>query len=531
MSGTSNWGIRRKLFSIVVLILIGHIVLLVFMGSTLFEKFYLNNKVENLESGARKILYAYSEDPDSFYDQIQEVMNQNIHVSLYRYDGENITSIYIYPNIGNIPYRLETYPPPDIDTLPDSIKDRLKEMDRQQKKGLKERFDNTSEEFNIDMGQVPNNQDPKREPDPFHDNSISLSVKVEDGLYLYMITPKDFIKSTADQAVLYSAFLSIGILAAGSIVIYFLVGKMTRPIQEIQTVAEQISHLDFSKKCSVTSRDEIGLLAESINDMSDRLQANIQRLIQANEVLQNDLIRQQKTDRMRQQFVANVSHDFKTPLTLMISYAEALTEESLSPQGRNCCEIIINEGNQLSQMVGRLLQLSKLENGIDQLSTSIFCLDEVLDETIRAYQILAEKKQITISKNVDEPYIVSADYQKIQQVVNNLFENALKYTSEGGSVQVQAFQQGNLCKVSIVNTGEPIASEDLESLFDSFYRGDKSRSRAEGYGLGLAIVKTVMEAHHQAYSVENTPEGVCFWFQIPLADMDLEDDFQEDDIG
>lgn len=133
------------------------------------------------------------------------------------------------------------------------------------------------------------------------------------------------------------------------------------------------------------------MLAGSVNQMSDDLQAAVSRLVEANEVLQNDLVRQQQTDRLRQQFVANVSHDFKTPLTLMISYAEALAEEETDPRRKESCEIIIAESNRLSLMVGKLLELSRLESGVEKAQLSIFCLSEVLDSAVRSHRILTER--------------------------------------------------------------------------------------------------------------------------------------------
>lgn len=251
--------------------------------------------------------------------------------------------------------------------------------------------------------------------------------------------------------------------------------------------------------------------------MSSELQNSISKLVQANQVLQNDLVRQQQTDQMRKQFIANVSHDFKTPLTLMISYAEALAGQELTAGGREYCDIIVSEGNKLSQMVGKLLGLSKLESGIDRVEKSIFCLNEVIDQVIKNQGILTEKHGLTVTRLVGDEFIVCADFAKIEQVVTNLFENAVKYSPEGGRITITTERDADKCRVSVENTGDPIAQEDLDCLFDSFYRADKSRSTGQSYGLGLAIVKVIMEAHRQAYGVENTDTGVRFWFELELA--------------
>ena len=362
------------------------------------------------------------------------------------------------------------------------------------------------------------------------DGSITLTTRLDDNLYLFMDSPRGYIKSSADLAVKYTAFLSIIILLIGSWLIYLAVDRMTKPIRNIQEVADKISRLDFSQNCPARGSDEIARLATSINNMSDELQSNISRLVEANDILKSDLERQQQTEQMRRQFIANVSHDFKTPLTLMISYAEALSEQAHGEQAQECCEIIIGEGNKLSAMVGRLLELSRLESGVARAEKSIFCLSEVLDESVRSLRILTEPRGIQVRRCLDEEFIVCADYTKIDQVVTNLFENAAKYAPKGAVVTLRAQRAGvDACRVSVENTGAQIPQEDISSLFDSFYRGDKARSNdGQSYGLGLAIVRGIMDAHGRPYGVENIEGGVRFWFELELADLDDTDDSSGD---
>ena len=157
----------------------------------------------------------------------------------------------------------------------------------------------------------------------------------------------------------------------------------------------------------------------------------------------------------------------------------------------------------------------------------------MLDNAVRSHRILTERKRLTVKKELEEEYIVSADYSMIEQAVNNLFENAVKYSPEEGVVRLRVQDGGaGLCRVSVENSSPPIAEDDLGSLFDSFYRADKSRSReVQGYGLGLAIVKVVMEAHRMDYGVENIEGGVRFWFCLPLAEIGDETDLGEDSHG
>lgn len=508
MSGWNKWGIRRKLFSVIILILLFNVVVLLVMGSTLFAGFYQSNKIGELKKSANQIRQAYQQNSETFYDEISLIENENTLVSVFSVGDDGSLKVLYHSRADKGEGRSSEVP---RDLPPMVPSNKMEEW----KKELLTRIQDLDESFDV-QGFGARSGNGRMD--------ITLATRLDANLYLFMQTPKDFIRSTADLAVIYTALLSIGILLIGSVIIYFVVARVTKPIQQIQKVAGQIAKMDFSDRCEIKGGDEIAMLGTSINHMSEELEASIEKLVEANQVLQNDLVRQQQTDRMRQQFVANVSHDFKTPLTLMISYAEAIAESAQNDHLQEYCEIIIGEGNKLSQMVGRLLNLSKLENGIDQVEKSIFCLSEAFDQVINNQRIITERQNVTAKKELDEEFIVYADYQKIEQVVTNLFENAVKYTPPGGTVVIAASRQNGKCHVSVINTGDHIAEEDLENLFESFYRADKSRTRGtQSYGLGLAIVKVVMEAHGQRYGVENIDKGVKFWFELELSDLNDEE--------
>lgn len=551
MSGWSNWGIKRKLFAVIVLLLALQVIILLFAGSYLFEQFYTASKTAEMKNRAQSIRDAYAQSSETFYDEIDSAEYENVVVTLYAFGPEGELQTVYHSRSGhdaNAPWRNR----PDMPPAPE---------DNQQwndiPEGFVERLKNTSSGFDIHVdipektelsgrpqkdpqGKNPQEKNPQQKDSQgkvllevrrgMPDGSISLVTRLDDNLYLDIFTPRGYIKSTADLAVKYTAQLSIIILLLGSVAIYFVVGRLTRPISRIQEVADKIARLDFTQKCEITSGDEISRLGQSINDMSDKLESAIGKLVSANEVLKSDLERQQQTERIRRGFIADVSHDFKTPLTLMISYAEALSEER-EGRDKEYCDVIISEGNRLSTMVGRLLELSRLENGADPVEWSIFCLSEIVDEAVGHHRILTEKKRISVTKTLDEEFIVHADFQKIVRVVTNLVDNAVKYTPENGRIAVHAGRRGGVCRLEVENTGEPIAEADQERLFDSFYRGDKSRGGSHGsYGIGLATVRAIMEAHGREYGVENIDDGVRFWIELETADFDEEPEDDPDEI-
>lgn len=551
MSGWSRLGIRAKLFSVILLILSANLIILLFAGSYLFERFYTQSRISELKNSARNICEAYDLDSSNFYDEIGLAENENAIISLIAQD-ENGQFTVIYHSRAPWDMRPDVPLPPKDQSqiLTPEIQERIGVADEEFDIWLddggaaagepRHREEPPPAEAQTEEGGYPppqgegNNDNKNRKDNAWKDRNkkneegfIALSARVDENLYLYMFTPRGYIKSTADLAVKYTALLSIAILLVGAALIYMIVWHITKPLKKIQSVTDKLTHLDFSEKCEVTSGDEISMLAQSINDMSGELEASIEKLVSANEVLKNDLVRQQQTEQLRRQFVASVSHDFKTPLTLIISYAEALGESQKDIRDRECCETIISEGNRLSKMVGRLLELSRLESGVNTVEKSLFCLSEIVDGVIKNHRILTEKKQLTVERCMDESAIVEADYAKMEQVVTNLFENAVKYTPDKGEIRVRSICSGGLCRMEIENTGVHITEEDISHLFDSFYRSDKARTESSNsYGIGLAIVRVVMEAHNRAYGVENTRDGVCFWVEMDAPEF--EDEAEEE---
>lgn len=540
MSVWNKWSIRTKLFSIILLILVLNLCLLFFAGSYLFGRFYQSNKTAEIKESARLIQDAYTENSDTFYDEIRNIENRNATVTLFMLNADNTVNITFHSRMNRENMRQEDMRP-DMPPPPEESFDKLREFLKNQLLRLE---NGSNVEISIplwmkqegkpemaDQGNPGKNNGRDYTMRNLHmDNSVlSLVDRIDDNLYIYIETPLQYIKSVADLAVQYTCLLSIAILTCGSLFIYFIAGRTTTPIRNIQQVADKIARLDFSERCKADGGDELARLSNSINNMSDKLQASISQLVAANEVLQSDLDRQQKSDRMRRQFVANASHDFKTPLTLIISYAEALLQPPDDETRQEYVSIIISEGNKLSGMVGRLLNLSKLESGAESVELGPFCLREVADDVANKQQILIDKKKIWLSKQIAPDLIVNADYYRIQQVITNLLENAVKYTPEGGQIWLSASTNGDVCTISVENTGAHIDAEDIDNLFDSFYRADKSRTNSkDSFGLGLAIVKAVMEAHQRPYGVENTPGGVRFWFELTLAGLDEDDPDEEE---
>lgn len=490
-----NYSLKNKLFLAILCVLIFNVILSSILGTTMFDRLYTNDKISSLKNGVNNIKSIYLK--GNVYETVEEIID---------YEAQNMTICIFTLNtksgIGEIEYysrqKYFTLNPFDNEIL--GIINNL-----YRENSFSELEKNNFYIKNIETGR--------------QDVNIAVLSKIEGSRYILMQTPIKFIEDISYSAIKYSIYISIFSLLVVAIIMYFVADKTTKPIRQLQLVADKISRLDFSERCDILSKDEVGLLSFSINNMADKLQDYVAKL-------KEDLLRQEKTDKMTKQFIANVSHDFKTPLTLIMSYSEALMdlEDIDEKTKKEYLNIIINEGNKMSEFVQELLKLSQLEGGIIKLEKSNFIINEIIEDTINKNSILTKDKNIEIIKNIKDNSIVFADYFRIEQVFQNLYENAVKYCEPSGTIKVSTSIINSKCRVSIFNSGTNIHDEDIENIFISFYRADKSRNNKGSYGLGLAIVKAVMDMHNEAYGVKNVENGVEFWFELQNAEISLEEE-------
>ena len=365
-------------------------------------------------------------------------------------------------------------------------------------------------------------------------NTIDLYGQLSNGYYVFLSTPKEQIALATQLATQYYVILACFTLILLTIATYFQAKRFTRPIQAIDSTAQRISQMDFSLPCNIKTGDELQNLSDSINIMSQNLQKYIEEIELNQELLQKDLERETKTNSMRRDFIASVSHDFKTPLTLIRAYTEDLASKTNDDETiQETCRIILKEDERMTNLVTQLLQLSKLEGGVGTLEVSLFPIDEAIGEIINNSRILLESKNISLTFNTNnhEEHLVYGDYSKILQVLHNLFENALKYCPANGEILIHSVNiSENKYRFSIVNSvDKPLSNEELDDIFISFHRLDKARSNdGQNFGLGLAIVKAIMNLHNQNFGVYNLPDNkICFFFEL---DSDTEAANVDDEI-
>lgn len=320
-------------------------------------------------------------------------------------------------------------------------------------------------------------------------------------------------------------FVGIVVILAGSILIYFITRHITMPIKRLSELSEKMSNLDFDARYETSRRstEEIDTLGNSMNVLSERLKTTIGELKEANAQLKKDIDEKVQIDEMRKEFIANVSHELKTPIALIQGYAEGLVEGMAEDKENRdyYCGVIMDEAGKMNRMVRQLLTLTALEFGGERLSVERFDLTELIASVISSSGVLLKQNELTVDFDGKEPVYVMGDEFKIEEVITNYLTNAIHHVGGGEKkiqIRIDHRRDGKEVCVEVFNTGNPIPDEALPNLWTKFYKVDKARTREYGgSGIGLSIVKAIMEMHHKACGVKNHENGVEFWFTLDTA--------------
>lgn len=239
-----------------------------------------------------------------------------------------------------------------------------------------------------------------------------------------------------------------------------------------------------------------------------------------NETLQEDIRQKIKLDKEKKEFIAAVSHDLQTPVSLIKGYAEGLKDGIVQGQEREeFVEIIIDEARKMGLLVSNMLDYSQLDSGYLQLQQEDFCIDELLRHNLRQFSNPLKEKSIKAGLNFSNPGIlVFADPYRIDLVISNFLNNAIRHTPHQGQININLIPQAGHVLIEIENEGEYIPEESLSRIWDPFYRVEQSRSsKYGGTGLGLSIAGTILQLHQSAFGAINIPSGVKFYFTLPIA--------------
>ena len=296
----------------------------------------------------------------------------------------------------------------------------------------------------------------------------------------------------------------------------FIFRHITRRLQQMASGMEQFKQNNFKQSIELPARfdgrpgDEIDQLGSSFREMSERIILQVKQL--------------EHNDSSRRELVANVSHDLRTPLASMQGYLETLSlkSETLNEKERlDYIKVALQHCERLGKLISELFELSTLENQGAELHFEPFSMSELVYDVIHKFQLEAKDKNLKLETRIPkDPAFVSADIGLIQRVLENLIENAIKYTPAGGEVAIALLNSDSRIATCISDNGQGIAEEDIPHIFDRFYRVDKHRNNNDGTGLGLAIVNRIMQLHNSTIDVESTPNtGTTFSFNLFAAKL------------
>lgn len=291
------------------------------------------------------------------------------------------------------------------------------------------------------------------------------------------------------------------------ILIYIFSLRLSHPLKQIKSAASRIASGEFEKRLDIKSKDEIGELARTFNQMAVALQ-NIEE--------------------MRRGFVANVSHELRTPMTSIRGFVDGILDGTIPPEKQShYLTIVRDETVRLNRLVNDLLDLARMEAGEVKLNFTVWDVNELVRKCVIKLESLLLEKNLAVDADFEEEeLLVRADSDSIERVVYNLMHNAIKFTPSGGKISIITRKNKDKVEVMIKDTGIGIEQSDLDMIWDRFYKADKSRGRDKtGTGLGLAIVRNIINEHDQNIWVESKPgEGTVFTFT--LASVDGETDLQ-----
>ena len=450
--------LSTKIFMYLAIFSLFILVFLFFFQVIFIDTFYEWTKTRTIKNLSKDILV--TERDTSLYDKLDRVSyKENVCIELTNSNGENL-----YSSNGN--------------------------NCRLRSKTIKRNFINSNKESKT--YNLVNNFT--------REKSIMSATKLSNNLYIFISTSLIPLDSTINIIEQQLIVVSIVVLLLSIVVAYFISKRLSLPITKISKAAKLISKGKLKTKFETTSDiKELVDLTNALNDMKDELS---------------------KTEELQKDLMANVSHDLKTPLTMIKAYAELILDININDKEKckNNLNIIIEEVNRLNTLVNDILNLTKVESNLEKLEKSEFDLIKLIKRIVKQHNIYVIKDGYNIEfihGNIKE-LVIEADKKKIEQVIYNLLNNALNYTGEDKKVIIKVEEDDKDYTIMVIDSGKGIDKKEIDHIFDRYYRSKKNHKRyVYGTGLGLSIVKNILLLHNYPYGVTSKKnKGTTFYFKI-----------------
>jgi len=471
----------------------------IFIQSLFFEKFYITQKTKELKTNVEKFKSNYT------------AYNSNsVFNAMSDFEDKNNAKIAILENNGT----LKLIQQPLIKEKQSRSSEMMMIAINNWISSLENYFDVLSTKKTIVYT--------LKHPSLYTDNLVLVSpVMVDEEIrdIVFVLSTLQPVGEAASITKKYYVYVYIAAVILIAILSLIYSRMISKPLISLNSTAAKISELDFSAKCQVTSNDEIGSLGKTLNFLSEKLDITLSELKTANKKLKGDIEKEKQLEKMRKEFIASVSHELKTPISLIEGYAEGLKDGI--PKGDDVAyylDVIIDESKNMNALVCDMLDLSQLESGNFKLNMSEFNIFDFINSIYKKYlnNINDRHLKLNISSTMKN-IVVYGDPYRIEEVINNLISNAIRHTPLNKTISITLKMQENNMLLQIENEGSFIENEDLDRIWDKFYKIDKSGNKhLGGTGLGLSIVKNILFLHKSNFGVLNTDMGVCFYFTLAI---------------
>lgn len=496
--------IALKLFVITAIFFISFISIQLILQSLFFQKFYINRKTNNLKTVLEKFEKDY----------VKNIRNSEKTLENIReFEEANNSKIVILESNGLLNYITDYKNEQKDSARIKVIKSIIHEWTSNPEAFFKMQNKDETITYIFD--------------DRFYNikNVVSVNPVVVNNIPAKVIFAVSSLQPVDEAAnVMKEFYVYIYIAAVGLIlVLSFIYSRMiSKPLVDLNKTASKMASLDFTEKCQDDREDEIGNLAHTLNFLSENLKSALTSLRASNEKLKQDIEKEKELEKMRKEFVASVSHELKTPISLIEGYAEGIKDGIVEGEEQEYyLDVIIDEAQKMGILVSDMLELSKLESGSFKINLKEFPLDNTILEIIKRLNgVRSQKNQdktVQFITDIKSNLIALGDETRIEEVVTNFLTNAIRHTEDHGKIFVRTILKEDKVLVEIENQGENIPEDEISKIWDRFYKIDKSRNRSlGGTGLGLAIVKNILELHNSEYGAQNTENGVMFYFTLKL---------------
>ena len=331
----------------------------------------------------------------------------------------------------------------------------------------------------------------------YNEELLVYGEKLADGNVVFVSTPLKIMGSILTVIQKEFIYASSVVLVISFLVAYFLSHIFSNPITKMTEESKKLANGNYDVKFKQSSIEEINELAQTLNKASSELA---------------------KTENLRRELLANVSHDLKTPLTLIRANAEMVKDLTYkNEEKRNAnLDVIIKETERLNLLVEDILDLSKVKSETMKLELTFINLNDLIKSILTRYEVLKDKDNYKINFEYKKDYMIKADKKRLEQVIYNLINNAINYTGDNKIVNIRLTDNKKFVRLEVIDTGNGIDEEDLKYIWDKYYKVDKKYKRVTyGTGLGLSIVKNILELHKFKYGVKTSNKGTNFYFDIP----------------